>query len=447
VVIGDTSFVSATDVRTTAMNWRRSPSWLASWLLCGVIAGCATSPTSRSDLLGESYQLIDQFYLKPVKTSTVGEASLAALTELDHDIAIDVVGSSLVLTRQERLLGRYRLPTTYDWHAWGDTAARATTAAAAASPAIAQLSDDELDRILIDGAITALDRYSLYLPPEEARQSPIVEDTPVEPAQSRRGDGAFTPSPAAISSGARPLSRPSVQFRMDGAVAVMRILRFTTRTGALVRHWLAQAHAAAKLRGVILDLRDDPGGQIAAAADVADIFLAQGTVVALEGRNPRDRRVFSATSDGSIYEAIPLAVLVSGRSISAAEVLAAALQDNSRAVVIGTSTFGKGTAQRIVPLANGGELWVTSSYMRAPAGYLLHHHGVVPDVCTRPATGDRAASLERLGLLMTRSRASLSDAEWAELRRLCPPSPIRLGVDSELILAKQLLRRQASLPR
>src|SRR5262249_31404235 len=148
----------------------------------------------------------------------------------------------------------------------------------------------------------------------------------------------------------------------------------------------------------------------------------------------------------SIYERIPLAVLVSGRSISAAEVLAAALQDNARAIVIGTSTYGKGTAQRIVPLANGGELWVTSSYMRASAGYLLQHHGVVPDVCTRPAGGDRAASLERYGRLMTRPRASLSEDEWTELRQLCPPSAIRLGVDDELVLAKQLLRRQAVPP-
>jgi carboxyl-terminal processing protease len=194
-------------------------------------------------------------------------------------------------------------------------------------------------------------------------------------------------------------------------------------------------------RGVILDLRDDPGGQIAAAADVADLFLAQGMVVALEGRYPRDKRVFSAGPDGSIYETIPLAVLVNGRSISAAEVLASALQDNSRAVVIGTSTFGKGTAQRIVPLANGGELWVTSSYMRASGGYLLQHHGVVPDICTRPSPGDRAL-LERFRALMSRPRASLSEVEWRELRRSCPPSPARSTGDGELTLAEQILRQE-----
>jgi carboxyl-terminal processing protease len=211
-----------------------------------------------------------------------------------------------------------------------------------------------------------------------------------------------------------------------------------------VEHALVRAlDTGATPRGVVIDLRDDPGGQIAAAADVADLFLTQGTVVTLEGRDPGDRRVFSATFDGSIYETIPLVVLVSGRSISAAEVLAAALQDNSRATVIGTSTFGKGTAQRIMPLANGGELWVTSSYMRTPAGYLLQHHGVIPDICTRPSTGG-AAQLERFGVLLAQPRASLSEAEWAELRRLCPPSPTRSDVDSELALAKRLLRRQAT---
>ena len=438
------------------MGWLRSPSWLVLWLACGIIAGCASPP--RSDLLGESYQLIDRFYLEPVQTSTVGEASLATLARIDRDIAVDASGSDLVLTRQRRSLGRYRRPAADDWHAWGETAAQVTATAAAASPAISQLSDDELDRILIDGAIASLDRFSHYLPPEEARRSSIIEEGPVEPTgpkQPGRGAGPLTvwqqpsaPS-SAISSVAHPLPIPSVQLRMDNAIAVVRILRFTTSTGSLLRQALARVFDTPGTvpRGVVLDLRDDPGGQIAAAADIADLFLTQGPVVTLEGRDPRDRRVFRATFDGSIYETIPLAVLVSGRSISAAEVLAAALQDNSRATVIGTSTFGKGTAQRIVPLVNGGELWVTSSYMRASAGYLLQHHGVIPDICTRPSAGDRAALLERFRVLMTRPRASLSETEWAELRRLCPPSPARSGGDGDLALAEQIVRRQASQVR
>lgn len=438
------------------MDWRRSPSWLVLWLACGAIAGCSASPTPRSDLLGQSYRLIDRFYLEPVQASTVGEASLAALTQLDHDITVEVAGSNLVLTRETRSLARYRLPAADDWRAWGGTAAKVTATAAAASPAISRLSDGALDRTLIDGAVAALDQFSHYLPPEEARRSAIIEDGPVEPAtmpaQTDHSEGTPTVSQqrsalsSAISSAAHPFPSPSVQFRMDGAIVVVRILRFTTKTGSLVEHALVRAFytAGPTPRGVILDLRDDPGGQIAAAADVADLFLTQGTVVTLEGRDPGDRRVFSATFDGSIYETIPLAVLVSGRSISAAEVLAAALQDNSRATVIGTSTFGKGTAQRIMPLANGGELWVTSSYMRTPGGYLLQHHGVVPDICTRPSAVERSGVLDRFRVLMARPRASLSEADWAELRRLCPPSPARSDADSEIALAKRLLRRQAS---
>jgi carboxyl-terminal processing protease len=435
------------------MRWPRSPSWLVSWVACGIIGGCSTPAAPRGDLLGESYQLIDRFYLQPVKTSTVGEASLATLTRLDRDIAVEVNGADLVLKRRTRALGHYRLPPAEDWRAWGETAAQVTAMAAAASPAISQLSDGDLDRILIDGAVAALDQYSRYLPPEEARHSTIIEDGPDEPtttpAQSGQGADALQllQQSSAISSAGHPSPAPSIQLRMDGAIAVVRILRFTTTTGPRLRHALAQVFdsAGARPRGVILDLRDDPGGQIAAAADVADLFLAQGRVVALEGRDPRDRRVFSAAFDGSIYETIPLAVLVNGRSISAAEVLAAALQDNSRAVVIGTSTFGKGTAQRIVPLANGGELWVTSSYMRASAGYLLQYHGVIPDICTRPSAGDRAALLKRFRRLMSRARASLSDAEWAELRRICPPSPARSTGDGELTLAEQILRQASQV--
>src|SRR6201999_4514294 len=132
--------------------------------------------------------------------------------------------SNLVLTRREHPLASYRLPTANDWRAWGDIAAQATATATAASPEIAQLSDDELDRALIDGAVTALDRFSLYLTPEEARQSAIIEDGPVGPSPAQpthSGGGLTSPRQAsapssAISAAPHPLPSPSVQFRMDG---------------------------------------------------------------------------------------------------------------------------------------------------------------------------------------------------------------------------------------
>lgn len=409
----------------------------------GIVGGCATSPPDRSELLSESYHLIDRYYVKPVQTSSIGEASLHALTKLDQNLTVDADGHDLVLKYGTRPIALFPepAPDPNDWRRWGDTAARVTAAAASASRPIAALPESALDRSLLDGAIGTLDQYSRYLPPGAS------DDTLVEEDRVDAGAATVGAMPAA-----RLAHSPSVELGIDGHTAIVRIRRFTASTGALLRQRLARVFDAGGIapRGIILDLRDNPGGQLAAAVDVADLFLDRGTIVTLEGRDPRDYRVFSAALDRTVYETIPLVVLINGGSTSAAEVLAAAIQGNGRGVVIGSSSFGKGTAQRIIPLANGGELWITSSYMRAPAGYLLQHHGVVPDVCTRLSWSDlqtarasgRAPRLERFRELVQKDRGTLSEAQWLELRLACPPWAVHsvLAGDAELDIAEHLVR-------
>jgi carboxyl-terminal processing protease len=149
---------------------------------------------------------------------------------------------------------------------------------------------------------------------------------------------------------------------------------------------------------------------------------------------------------------LPLIVLVNGGSASSAEIVAAALQDEGRAVVVGSSSYGKGTVQMVIPLENTGELALTWARLVTPSGTILHNHGVVPAFCTSEPVNpvatpeDPAARLTRIiaqGLhpaagIETRPRASLGEADWGSLRQSCPPDIRDTALD--LKIAKHLLK-------
>ena len=397
--------------------------------------------TQRSDALEESYRLVHRFYVKPVQMDSLSRTGLDALTKFDHDVVVEVTNRELSIKHGAQRVAELPAPAPDDWQAWARVAGQAITSAAAASPRIAKISEDELEASVISGALAALDPYSQYLAPESVPGNMLSENehTAVESEDHQ-------PRTSGIGSSLPGEQRPvpaSVSLRTDDGIVVIQIRRFTTITSRLVHQALMRAFSEkAKPPGIVLDLRGDPGGMIDAAARVADIFLDHGRIVTLEGRDPRDLRVFSAKRDGSIYERIPLTVLVDGGSASAAEVVAAALQGHRRALVIGTATFGKGTSQRILNLANGGQLWLTSAYMRSAAGYLLNAHGVIPDICiAEQAASGRA---DRFHSLSAKKRSSLSEAEWAELRRICPPSELHSA--DALERAKQILHSPADRP-
>jgi len=133
--------------------------------------------------------------------------------------------------------------------------------------------------------------------------------------------------------------------------------------------------------GIILDLRGCPGGQLSAAIDVADVFLDQGIIASVKGK-PNEEIIYYNAKEGGVGENADVVVLVDGDTASAAEVLAQALQDQGRAKVVGTKTFGKGSIQNLIDLPNGSAISVTSAYIYAPSGQKLSDFGVIPDVCT-----------------------------------------------------------------
>jgi carboxyl-terminal processing protease len=149
------------------------------------------------------------------------------------------------------------------------------------------------------------------------------------------------------------------------------------------------------LRGMILDLRNNPGGVLNSAVGVSDTFLDSGLIVYTEGRVTDSKMKLSATP-GDLLNGAPIVVLINGGSASASEIVAGALQDHKRAVIMGTKSFGKGSVQTIIPISNGAALKITTARYYTPSGRSIQASGIVPDIVTEEARITKSEAGERL---------------------------------------------------
>jgi carboxyl-terminal processing protease len=396
-------------------------------------------------------------------------------------------------------------PAEDDPHAWGALLGRLVASAKTVSATVAATPDDRIDTTIFNGITAGLDRFSRYSSPEAARDERALRDGfggvgmtvvvtagacrvasitaggPADLAGIRLGDQIVAvdgeptvglarldvarrlrgPLPSTVDiSVLRPgaartrdlrLRRalivvPSVSMNRAGDVVLFHVSTFNQNTTQQLLQYLAaaQGQGLSRLRGIVLDLRGDAGGLLDQAVSLADVFIASGPIAATTGRHPSSRQLFEASGD-SVVPQMPIVVLINGRSASASEVVAAALQDAGRAVVVGSSSFGKGTVQTVAPLPNGAELTLTWAVLLAPSGYSLNGHGVVPTLCTSDLGDDgealrialaRAGSMS-LSPLTPRPRASLSEADWSQLRRSCPERPGDPAID--MTVAERLL--------
>ena len=174
----------------------------------------------------------------------------------------------------------------------------------------------------------------------------------------------------------------SVRSRsLEPGYGYVRISQFQVRTGENLREEIGklQADADGGLKGLVLDLRNNPGGVLSAAVSVSDAFLDSGTIVYTEGRMDDAELTFSAKGS-DVLDGTPLVVLVNGGSASASEIVAGALQDHRRAVIMGEKTFGKGSVQTILPMDNGSALKLTTARYYTPSGTSIQARGIVPDI-------------------------------------------------------------------
>jgi carboxyl-terminal processing protease len=262
----------------------------------------------------------------------------------------------------------------------------------------------------------------------------------------------------------RALVPPETVFAQRlGAVLVLQVTAFNHSTGThladAVARGLAGRQASAgplegplegALEGIVLDLRGNRGGVLQQAATAAATLLPAGIVAITAGRDPDANRIWRSGS-GELAAGVPLVVIVDGRSASAAEVVAAALADRGRGVVLGSSTLGKGLVQTIAPLPDGGELFVTWSRILAPSGWPIQGLGVLPQVCTSLGQDILNAQLAALAQgrqpmaaalgLHRAARAPLEPTQILAIRRYCPAAE---GRESDLDTARLLIRDPAA---
>lgn len=163
----------------------------------------------------------------------------------------------------------------------------------------------------------------------------------------------------------------------------MRVTRFSEKTTDELEDAIAEAQKASRasggIRGIVLDLRNNPGGLLNQAVSVSDLFLSSGPIVSIRGRSDVTQRTYSAAnSDKDVH--VPMVVLVNAGSASASEIVAGALRDQKRALIVGERSFGKGSVQNIIPLADGSGLKLTVALYYTPSGSSIQAEGIVPDV-------------------------------------------------------------------
>jgi carboxyl-terminal processing protease len=178
----------------------------------------------------------------------------------------------------------------------------------------------------------------------------------------------------------------SVRGRAEGEVAYVRITTFNEQTAPGVEAEIKRRHdeLGDKLQGVVLDLRNNPGGLLDQAIAVSDAFLEQGEIVSTRGRDPNDAQRYNARA-GDLVKGLPIVVLINGGSASASEIVAGALQDHRRAIVMGTTSFGKGSVQTIIPVSGNGAMRLTTARYYTPSGRSIQGSGITPDIEVKPA--------------------------------------------------------------
>jgi carboxyl-terminal processing protease len=187
----------------------------------------------------------------------------------------------------------------------------------------------------------------------------------------------------------------SVRQRVEGDIGYLRVTSFNEQTMTALRRGINRLNdeIGAGLRGFVVDLRNNPGGLLDQAVAVSDAFLEQGEIVSTRGRRAEDAQRFNA-KEGDLAEGKPIVVLINGGSASASEIVAGALQDHRRAIVLGTKSFGKGSVQTIIPLQGHGAIRLTTARYYTPSGRSIQARGIEPDIEVQQV-GEQTAAQQR----------------------------------------------------
>lgn len=244
------------------------------------------------------------------------------------------------------------------------------------------------------------------------------------------------------------------QRLLEPGYGYLRVSQFQSATGDEAKRALAELREESgdvALKGLVLDLRNNPGGLLSAAVEISDLFLTSGRIVYTEGRLPDSELSFSARAETPAGDT-PLVVLINGGTASAAEIVSGALQDQRRAIIMGTESFGKGSVQNVMPLGNGDGLKLTTALYFTPNGRSIQAEGIRPDVevvrgrlerDTRRDFSVREADLD--GRLDNANGDSSTPSSKAPDSPVVAESDYQLGEALNLLKGMNVLGRSAAL--
>jgi carboxyl-terminal processing protease len=306
---------------------------------------------------------------------------------------------------------------------------------------VEEVTDEELIRAAVEGMLQALDPHSSYMPPRDFKDMQVqtrgefgglgievtmenglvkvvspIDGTPASRAGIASGDlishidgeqvlgltlseavermrgpinseititvlRASEPAPFDVHLVRDVVKIRSVRWRREGDVGYVRITSFTEQTEDGLKEGIRKLRREIgdRMKGLVLDLRNNPGGLLDQAISVSDSFLDQGEIVSTRGRRSDSAQRYNAEL-GDLTDGLPMVVLINGGSASASEIVAGALQDHRRAVVLGTRSFGKGSVQTIIPLPGNGAMRLTTARYYTPSGRSIQATGIEPDI-------------------------------------------------------------------
>ena len=326
-----------------------------------VFMGVSQSRADDASLLTGIYTAVEREYVDTVNVGDFAILTLKSLNTLDKRIHVADDGSRLTLYAGGRVAKVAPKPENgNDIAAWVRLTQDFIAAACKMSPALERRDFEIVDRLMID-ALPKLDRSSVYY-------------------------SGFAPEKKARTK----LSRAYTD-RMIDDVLYIRLAAFNKYTGENIRRTLRENP---DFSGVILDLRGNPGGLLSEAVEISGLFMDEGSVIAsTRGRNDDSNKYYMAKG-GDVLNDKPLVALVDGQTASSAEVMAAALQEQGRAKLVGTGTFGKGTVQKLIPLENDSAMALTDAYFYTPSEHKIDQTGIQPDVCL--SGRDETADVRRI---------------------------------------------------
>ena len=484
----------------------------------------APPPASLSEqVFTVGYERIAEYYVDPVPMGELVITGLTGLTTLDPSLTITAIqGQSLIeihIDYDGETVATVSLPPPQAARAWGRMTERVLRRARMHSPRLGNTELSAIHAAIMRRVTSLLDPYSRYATPSRAAEEradregysgigvqlddspsgPVVQTvlqaSPAAAAGLRAGDrithigtratsglDAYSTvrllrgregkrvsvayqrgeqAPQWLRMYRRRLIENTVAFQFSDGVGIITVSRFNESTYQDVSASVADLVSfGPRLRGLVLDLRDNPGGLLHQAVKTADLFIDTGTIIQTQGRHPDSQMLYKAHA-GDMANALPLVVLINGQSASAAELVAMALRDSDRAVVVGSLSFGKGLLQTVTDLPNGGTLFVSWSRIVSPEGQPLHGNGVMPTVCATksnsavvadPIPATEAVSIARVLDLartndqpapVTHTRPSLTAMAIGIGECTTPPTDAANG----LVIAKRLIMEPALYSR